>query len=122
MPRPIRIIIFNNTRLLLDNLSPGASARHSRTQEDVDDQHDEEEDAQSDGQPQQPRRMHASVFTEFWDQRRLAGVQDEHAGRCHEYAFVGGEALDGGAVWIALWLGTGTFAEAYITLKEKKIM
>ncbi len=48
---------FDDGGLFLDDLGLGAGASHGRTQEDVDDEHNEEEDAEGDTQVQQPQRM-----------------------------------------------------------------
>ena len=47
-------VIVVDGGLLLDDLGPGAGARHGRAEEDVDQQHDGEEHAERDAQPQQP--------------------------------------------------------------------
>lgn len=88
VPRPVGIVVFDDAGLLLDDLGPGACARHRRAQEDVDDEHDEEHDPEGDAQPQQPRGPDA-VVAELLDQWGFAWVQHEHAGGRHEDAFVG---------------------------------
>lgn len=91
MPRPIRIIILNDTRLLLNNLRACTCARHRRAQENINNQHDQEEYAEGDGQPQQPGGMYSGRFAQFRDEGRLAGVQHEDAsGGHHDTVLVGG--------------------------------
>ena len=43
-------IIVVDTRLLLNDLRPGAAAGHGAAEEDVDEEHDPEEDAEGDGE------------------------------------------------------------------------
>ena len=47
-------IVVVNGGLLLYDLAPGARARHGGAEEDVDEEHDGEEHAERDAQPQQP--------------------------------------------------------------------
>lgn len=54
MPATIRIVVFDDRRLLLDNVGPGAAAGHRRAKEYVDYEHDEEQNAESYCQPEQP--------------------------------------------------------------------
>lgn len=96
MPGPVRVVVLDDARFLLDYFCPGARARHRRAQEDVDDEHDEEEDAQSDGEPKQPRGMDATFFAELGYKRGLTWVEDEDARGCHEDAFVGVQGFQGG--------------------------
>lgn len=54
MPATIRIIVLDNRWLFLDNVRPGAAAGHRGAEEYIDYQHDEEQNAKSYCQPQQP--------------------------------------------------------------------
>lgn len=120
MPRPIRIIILDDTRLLLNDLSACACARHRRTQENINDQHDQEEYAEGDRQPEQPRGVHSGRFAEFGDEGRLAGIQDEDAGGGHHDAVLVGGLFEGCRFGGALGLGTGASAEADIALEGNR--
>ena len=70
MPATIRIVVLDNRWLLLDNVRSGAAAGHRRAEEYIDYQHDEEQNAKSHRQPQQPQRMNAAVLVQ-----RLNGYQ-----------------------------------------------
>jgi len=86
MPAAVRVVVFNDAGLLLDDVGAGARARHRRAQEHVDDQHDEEHEPERYAQVQQPRRPDAAVrrvVAQGQAAGRLAGFQHERgrAGR-----------------------------------------
>lgn len=54
VPATIRIVIFDDGWFLLDGIGPGATAGHRGTEEYVDNEHDEEQNAKNHGQPEQP--------------------------------------------------------------------
>lgn len=59
MPGAIRVILLDDAGLLLDDFGLGTGAGHGRTEEHVDDEHNQEEDAESDAQIEQPERLDA---------------------------------------------------------------
>lgn len=120
VPRPVRIIILNDARLLLDDLGPGAGARHRRTQEDVDDEHDEEQHSQCNAEPQQPGGAHAFRFAGLGGALKLPWLQDPDARGGRHVLLARRRLLEGGRLRTALQLGTGTFAQADPALKGRK--
>lgn len=115
MPAPVRIVVLYDAGLFLDNLGPRARASHGRAQEYVDDEHEEEEDPQGDGQPQQPRGVHSSdVVAKFLGSGRLTRIQHEDARGGHEDAVVG---VEGSGVPRARGGGAAAFAQAYVALE-----
>lgn len=81
MPATIRVVVFDDARLLFDDVGAGARTSHCRAQEHVDDEHDEEHKPESYAQVQQPRRSDASVgrvVAQGQAAGRLAGLEHEH--------------------------------------------
>jgi len=48
MPGSVRIIFFDNAGFFFDDFGLGTGTGHGRTEEHVDDQHNNEEDSESD--------------------------------------------------------------------------
>jgi len=63
----VRIELFNNGRFLLDDVRPGAGAGHGGAEKDVDDQHDEEEDAERHAEVQHPRGTRTTIAAHTFD-------------------------------------------------------
>lgn len=57
MPGSVRIVFFDDGRLLLDDFRFGTGARHGRTEEHVDDEHNQEEDTEGDAKVEEPKRL-----------------------------------------------------------------
>lgn len=86
VPAAVRVVVFDDAGLLLDNVGTGARARHRRAQEYVDNEHNEEHEPERYAQVQEPRWPDAAVrgiFAQRQAAGRLAGLQHEHgrAGR-----------------------------------------
>lgn len=60
VPGSVRIVFFNDGRLLLNHLRLGARTSHGGAEEDVDDEHDQEEDSESDAEVKEPERLDPS--------------------------------------------------------------
>ena len=59
VPWAVRVILLDDAGFLLDDFCFGTGAGHGRTEEHVDDEHNQEEDAESDAQIEQPQRLDA---------------------------------------------------------------
>lgn len=91
VPRPrVGVKLLDHGLLFIPpgrDVGPGAGARHGRAEEDVDDEHQEEEDAEHDAEVQQPRGAHAA----------------------------GGQAVGASRIWVAgLWKGP-RFSRGFIS-------
>ncbi len=75
VPGSIGIVLFDDRRLLLNDLRLGARAGHSGAQEDVDDQHDQEENSESDAEVKKPQWLDPSDGR-YGGQRRGSGVHN----------------------------------------------
>ena len=64
VPAAVWIVVLDDRGLLLDDLGARAAARHRRAEEDVDDEHDQQENAESYRQPEQPARVHSAVLAQ----------------------------------------------------------
>lgn len=92
VPAAVRIVVLDDARLLFDDVSAGARARHRRAQEHVDDEHDEEHEPKRYAQIQQPRWPDAAVRRVVAQRQaagRLTGLQYEHRGAGRQRAVHG---------------------------------
>ena len=80
--RLVNGVVVVNGGLLLYDLAPGARARHGGAEEDVDEEHDGEEHAERDAQPQEPLVRHAAEGRGAVDRARC-NVQKLHFSSCN---------------------------------------
>lgn len=114
VPGSIGIVLFDDRRLLLNDLRLGARAGHRGAQEDVDDQHDQEENSESDAEVKKPQWLDPSDGR-YGGQRRGSGVHDVDGIRGHEatfgfgYVSTDGPTLSEEGVVIAISLSAPTY-------------
>lgn len=75
MPGAIRVILFYDAGLFFDDFGLGTRAGHGRAEEHVDDEHNQEEDAESDAQIEQPQRLNTRTSSHCkWGSSRIDDV------------------------------------------------
>lgn len=64
VPAAIGVVVLDDRGLLLDYLGARAAARHRRAEEHVDYEHNQEEDGQGYGQPEEPARVDQALLAQ----------------------------------------------------------
>jgi hypothetical protein len=77
VPGAVRVILFYDAGLLFDDFGLGTRAGHGRAEEHVDDEHNQEEDAESDAQIEQPKRLNTRTSCHC-HYKRDKRSQDKH--------------------------------------------